>query len=56
MAVGLSRSSKCSLRTSAGSIFGFARVSYGLWASILLHMLHNATFVAMVFVGLSQMS
>lgn len=39
----------------AGSIFGFARVTYGLWASILLHMLHNGTFVAIVFIGLAQM-
>lgn len=36
----------------AGSIFGYARVAHGLWASILLHMLHNATFVAIVLIGL----
>ena len=36
----------------AGSIFGFARVTYGLWSSILLHTIHNATFVAIVAAGL----
>jgi len=40
----------------AGSIFGFARVAYGLWSSILLHTLHNATFVGIVFLGLSLSS
>ena len=36
----------------AGSIFGFARVTYGLWSSILLHFLHNATFIGIVLIGL----
>ena len=27
----------------AGLIFGYARVNYGLWSSILLHILHNGT-------------
>lgn len=27
----------------AGTIFGYARVQYGLWSAILLHMLHNGT-------------
>ncbi|MDG6080072.1 CPBP family intramembrane metalloprotease [Erythrobacter litoralis] len=40
----------------AGSIFGFARVRYGLWSSMLLHALHNGTFVAIVFVGLQMSS
>lgn len=32
----------------SGSIFGYARVRYGLWSGILLHMLHNAALVAIV--------
>ena len=36
----------------AGSIFGFARVTYGLWSSILLHTLHNATIIGVVLTGL----
>ena len=31
----------------AGTIFAYARVHYGLWSSILLHMLHNGTAVAL---------
>ncbi len=36
----------------AGSIFGFARVTYGLWSSMLLHLMHNATFIGIVLIGL----
>ncbi len=32
----------------AGTLFGYARVQYGLWAAILLHMMHNGTAVALV--------
>ena len=32
----------------SGSIFGFARVQYGLWSSIVLHMLHNGALVLVV--------
>lgn len=31
----------------AGTIFAYARVNYGLWSAILLHMLHNGTAVAL---------
>lgn len=31
----------------AGTIFAYARVSYGLWSAVLLHMLHNGTAVAL---------
>jgi membrane protease YdiL (CAAX protease family) len=31
----------------AGTIFGYARVHYGLWSAIALHMLHNGTAVAL---------
>ncbi|MEZ5696346.1 MAG: CPBP family glutamic-type intramembrane protease [Sphingomonadaceae bacterium] len=32
----------------AGLIFGYGRVRYGLWASVLLHVLHNALVVGLV--------
>lgn len=35
----------------AGILFAYARVTHGLLSSILLHMLHNGTFVALVLVG-----
>ncbi|XUU61749.1 CPBP family glutamic-type intramembrane protease [Erythrobacter sp. HA6-11] len=35
----------------AGALFGFARVRYGLWAAILLHALHNATFLGIFALG-----
>lgn len=35
----------------AGILFAYARVMHGLWSSILLHMLHNATFIALVLGG-----
>ncbi|MEM8726982.1 MAG: CPBP family intramembrane glutamic endopeptidase, partial [Pseudomonadota bacterium] len=31
----------------AGTIFGYARVHYGLWSSILLHALHNGAALAL---------
>lgn len=31
----------------AGTIFGYARVQYGLWSAILLHVLHNGTALAL---------
>ena len=41
-------SSRCSLalvvpQFIAGTIFGYARVQYGFWAGVLLHVLHNGT-------------
>lgn len=33
---------------ATGMILGYLRVNYGLWASILLHFLHNAAFIGMV--------
>lgn len=36
----------------AGSIFGYARVTYGLWASILLHVLHNGALVGGIALAL----
>lgn len=32
----------------AGLIFGYARVNYGIWSSILLHFLHNGSAVAAI--------
>lgn len=32
-------------------LLGYVRVTRGLWSSILLHMLHNATFIALVLAG-----
>lgn len=31
-----------------GTIFGYTRVHYGLWASILAHALHNGAVIALV--------
>jgi membrane protease YdiL (CAAX protease family) len=36
----------------AGLIFGYARVTFGLWSNILLHMLHNGLFISLVLVAL----
>lgn len=36
-----------------GLILGYARVQFGLWASVLLHMAHNALFVGLLLVGAS---
>ncbi|OBX19730.1 hypothetical protein A9995_03975 [Erythrobacter sp. QSSC1-22B] len=35
-----------------GSILGYLRVHYGLWAAILLHALHNGAIMALVLVGM----
>lgn len=35
----------------AGTIFGYARIRYGLWASMLLHALHNGAAVAAVLLS-----
>lgn len=35
------------------TILGYLRVMHGLWSSVLLHMLHNSVFVALVLVGSS---
>ncbi len=35
----------------AGLIFGFARVTYGLWANIALHILHNSTFISLALIS-----
>lgn len=36
-----------------GAICGYVRVRYGLWSSILLHVLHNGTIMAVVLTALS---
>ncbi|MCB2085934.1 MAG: CPBP family intramembrane metalloprotease [Sphingomonadaceae bacterium] len=36
----------------AGSIFGYARVRYGLWSNMLLHVLHNGTLVGGIALAL----
>ena len=35
----------------AGTIFGFARVRYGLWANILLHAMHNGTAMLIIVIA-----
>ena len=32
-------------------LLGYLRVTHGLWSAVLLHILHNATFVAAMLVG-----
>jgi membrane protease YdiL (CAAX protease family) len=32
----------------AGLIFGYARVTYGLWSDMLLHVLHNGLLISLV--------
>ena len=34
----------------AGTIFGYARVTYGFWAAVLLHTLHNSTAMLVILV------
>lgn len=34
-----------------GMLLGYARVNYGLWSSILLHLLHNAAFISLVLLA-----
>jgi len=38
---------------SIGLILGYVRVNCGLWSSMLLHMLHNASFIGMVLLASS---
>ena len=33
---------------AAGLIFGYARVTYGLWSDMLLHVLHNGLLISLV--------
>lgn len=33
---------------ATGAILGYLRVNYGLWSSILMHLLHNAAFIGLV--------
>lgn len=40
----------------AGSIFGYARVNYGLWSAMLLHILHNGTLIGLVLLALEATS
>ncbi|MEO1488392.1 MAG: CPBP family glutamic-type intramembrane protease [Pseudomonadota bacterium] len=35
----------------AGTLFGYARVQYGLWASIMLHALHNGSAVVAMLIA-----
>ena len=35
----------------AGTLFGYARVHYGLWASIALHAAHNGTAVSLALIA-----
>ncbi len=35
----------------AGTMFGYVRLQYGLWAAILLHALHNGTAVAVMLLA-----
>ncbi|WP_336987393.1 type II CAAX prenyl endopeptidase Rce1 family protein [Altererythrobacter aquiaggeris] len=37
----------------AGLVFGYTRIHYGLWASMLVHALHNGTFIAFAMLGKS---
>jgi cyanate permease len=32
----------------AGLIFGYARVTYGLWSDMMLHMMHNGLLVGLI--------
>jgi hypothetical protein len=32
-------------------LLGYLRVTHGLWSAVLLHVLHNGTFVALMLVG-----
>ena len=34
-----------------GTMLGYLRVNYGLWASILLHALHNGAFISLVLLA-----
>jgi hypothetical protein len=34
----------------AGLILGYARITYGLWSDILLHMLHNGLLIGLLVI------
>ena len=34
-----------------GTMLGYLRVNYGLWASILLHVMHNGAFISLVLLA-----
>jgi len=36
-----------------GLVLGYARVTFGLWASVLLHAAHNALFISLALAGTS---
>ena len=36
---------------ATGMMLGYLRVNYGLWASMLLHALHNAAFISLVLLA-----
>lgn len=36
---------------ATGMMLGYLRVNYGLWASILLHALHNGAFISLVLLA-----
>tara|TARA_A100001391_G_scaffold72266_2_gene46137 strand:- start:1153 stop:1923 length:771 start_codon:yes stop_codon:yes gene_type:complete len=36
---------------ATGTMLGYLRVHYGLWASILLHALHNGAFISLVLLA-----
>ena len=36
---------------ATGTMLGYLRVKYGLWSSILLHMLHNGAFISLVLLA-----
>lgn len=38
---------------SVGMMMGYLRVNYGLWSSMLLHILHNGAFISLVLLGTS---
>ena len=38
---------------ATGTMLGYLRVNYGLWASIMLHTLHNGAFISLVLLGSS---
>ncbi len=36
---------------ATGAILGYLRVNHGLWASMLLHLLHNGAFISLVLLA-----
>jgi membrane protease YdiL (CAAX protease family) len=35
----------------AGLVFGYARVTFGLWSDMLLHMMHNGLLISLVLLS-----